>query len=175
MVIDIILILDLSIFFLSNLDTDFQSNAFVKEYSSKSSSSGSYVTDHFSISLIGKKKYLLIKIYGNSNNTYKITHTRISLTLILSFVGGIFGFFFIFGLYFTIKECIEKKRLKKKCKVVDQPLIPDNQALTNGYNSQISNPPNYTPQSSPGNTPQDQPGYIPPSQQQNIPPSTSIN
>ena len=65
--------------------------------------------------------------------------------------------------------------MKKKCKVVDQPLVPDNQTLTTEYNSQISNIPNYTQQSSLGNTPQDQPGYIPPNQQQNIPSSTPIN
>ena len=47
----------------------------------------------------------------------------------------------------------KKRRLKKKCMVVDQPLVPDNQTLTTGYNSQISSPPNYAPYNSPGNTP----------------------
>ena len=89
-------------------------------------------------------------------------------------IGGIFGLILIVGLFCRIKKCIKKRILNKRCKVINQPLVPDNQTLTTGYNSQISNPPN-TPQSSPGSTPQDQPEYIPPNQQQYISSSTPIN
>ena len=116
-----------------------------------------------------------MKIISHSNDTYKITHTKINPNWTLYIIGGIFGLILIVVLFYWIKDCIEKRRLNKRCKVVNQPLIPDNQTLTTGYNSQISSPPNYAPQSSPGNISQDQPEYIPPSQQQCILPSTPIN
>ena len=115
-----------------------------------------------------------MKIIRDSNDSLKITHTKINPRWALYIIGGIFGLILIVGLFIWIKDCIKKRRLNKRCKVVNQPLIPDNQTLTNGYNSQISNPTN-TPQSSLGYIPQNQPGYIPPSQQQCIPSSTPIN
>ena len=90
-----------------------------------------------------EKKYLLIRIGGTSDNTYKITHK-----LIIFIIVGIVGAVLLIALFCTIKICIQKRSLKKKCKVVDQPLVPDNQTLVNDNNSQISNPTN-TPKSSP--------------------------
>ena len=158
----------------SNSDIDFQSNTFSIKSSVGRSFAGSYVTNNYSISLSEKKKYLLIKIIGYSNVSYKITHTKINPMWTVYIIGGIFGLILIIALFCWVKDCIEKRRLNKKCKNI-QPLVPDNQALTTGYNSQISCPPIYSPQSSPGYTPQEQPGYIPPSQQQYIPTSTPIN
>jgi hypothetical protein len=158
----------------SNSDIDFQSNTFSIKSSVGRSSSGSYVTNNYSISLSEKKKYLLIKIIGHSYDSYKITHTKINPMWTAYIIGGIFGLILIIALFCWVKDCIEKRRLNKKCKNI-QPLVPDNQTLTTGYNSQISNPPNYAPQSSPGYIPQGQPEYNPPSQQQYIPSSTPIN